>query len=247
MPPEHAKTKEVAMDLSQEQIKKRLGEAAAALITSEMKVGLGSGTTSHKFIEALAKRCEKESLHITSTASSTASAKLATQLGIPVLPIDEIGSLDITVDGADEIDPLKRIIKGGGGAHVREKIVAAMSRELVVIVDQSKLVEKLGAAKLPVEILPFGQETTKRHIEKLKIKAEWRLASSGKLFITDNGNHLLDLHFPHLLDNPEENEQEIRSIPGVVDTGFFFNMAGRVLIGFSDGQIIVKGSSQIQE
>ncbi|MBS3904280.1 MAG: ribose-5-phosphate isomerase RpiA [Simkania sp.] len=226
--------------LSQKQVKQRLGTAAAALISSGMKVGLGSGTTSHCFIEALAERCKKESLYITATASSTTSSDLAKQLGIPILNVDEIGFLDITVDGADEIDSDKRMIKGGGGAHVREKIVATMSRELVIIVDESKLVSKLGAIKLPVEILGFGRNTTKQHLENLGLQADWRLSEKGELFLSDNGNYLLDLHFPSLIDNPEFWEKEIKSIPGVIDTGFFFHLAGRVIVGFSDGQITIR-------
>jgi ribose 5-phosphate isomerase A len=223
--------------LSQEQIKRHLGEHAAKLILPKMKVGLGTGTTSHFFIEALGKRCREEHLEIKAAASSKSSADLAAKLGIPVFNIDQLGSLDITVDGADEVDPKKRMIKGAGGAHVREKIVAAMSKQLVIIVDESKLVDKLGKHKLPIEVLPFGMEVTKRHIEKLGLMCTWRMNANTKLLTTDNGNHLIDAHFPAPLDDPAMWEQRIRSIPGVVDTGFFLHLATQVLIGFSDGQI----------
>ncbi len=226
--------------LSQHQIKKRLGAEAAKLIVDGMRVGLGTGSTAHCFIEALSMRCQNENLRIITAASSEASAKLASQLGLKVLDVDSIEALDITVDGADEVDAQKRLIKGAGGAHLREKIVAAMSKKLVIIVDQSKLVERLGSHKLPIEIIPFGREITKKHLERLGTKALWRETSSNSLFITDNGNYLLDLYFSSPLDDPEEWEKSICSIPGVVETGFFFNLASQILVGFSDGQIVLK-------
>jgi ribose 5-phosphate isomerase A len=226
--------------LSQQQIKKRLGQEAAKLIQKGMHVGLGTGTTSHCFIEALAQRCREEQLNIVTTASSKASSNLALQLGLKVVDLDSIGTLDMTIDGADEVDPQKRLIKGAGGAHLREKIVAAKSEELVIIIDESKLVDQLGKHKLPVEIVPFGHECTKIHLEALGVQATWRQDEQHSLFVTDNSHYLLDLRFPSPLDSPEEWDQVIRSIPGVVETGFFFNLASRILIGFADGQIGVR-------
>lgn len=226
--------------LSKETIKCRLGEKAATLISSGMKIGLGTGTTTAYFIKALAERCKKETLDIRATASSKASWNLGASLGIPLHDIDTLGLLDITIDGADEIDPLKRMIKGGGGAHTREKIVAAASQELVILVDESKLVHRLGKTKLPIEVGSFAKETTKRHLEKIHPKTRWRLDEKGNFFITDGGNFILDMYFSSPLDNPETLEKTLRSIPGVIDTGFFFHLTGRVLVGFSDGQIIVR-------
>lgn len=207
--------------------KKAAGRKAAQLIQNGMIVGLGTGTTAACFIEALIER----HLHIRAVASSRASADLARKGGIHVVDLNEVPHVDITVDGADEIDPLKRMIKGGGGAHVREKILAYASKELVIVVDKSKCVEKLGKAKLPVEVLFFGSPSTRHQLEKLGFKGEWRKQSDGSFFITENGNLIFDIHFPHLLQNPEAEHLKIIQVPGVVDTGFFFGIAGRVIVG----------------
>ena len=225
--------------LSQDQIKARLGEKAASFIVSGMKVGLGSGSTSHCFIKSLAKRCNEENIQITGAASSQVSAELAKSLGLQIIDVDKIGFLDITVDGADEVDPQNRLIKGAGGAHVREKIVATMSKELLIIVDETKLVDQLGKAKLPIEILPFGHEVTKAHIEKAGYKGLFR-KKGNSLYLTDNGNYILDIEFKAPLENPTICEKDILKIPGVIDTGFFFHLASRVLVGFTDGQIVEK-------
>ena len=225
--------------LTQDQIKVRLGEKAASFITPNMKIGLGSGTTSHCFIQALAKRCKQEKLPIRCAASSSASAKLAKSLGLNLADIDELGSLDITVDGADEVDSRGRLIKGAGGAHVREKIVAAMSKELLILADETKLCDKLGKAKLPVEVFPFAHKITEAHLRKLGYNGSFRTQKSS-YYVTDNGNYLFDIEFKSTLDHPEQCDSEIRKIPGVIDTGFFFHMASRILVGFFDGQIVEK-------
>lgn len=204
-----------------------------------MKVGLGTGSTAFYFIERLIQRA-KEGLQIRAIASSKRSAEQAERGGIPLLDFNSITSLDLTVDGADEIDPSKRMIKGGGGALVREKIVASMSKEMVVIVDETKCVPALGKRALPVEILPFAHKATELHLNKCGYKGKWRLSPDNSLYVTDNGNYILDIHFDALRDTPEADHETICKIPGVVDTGFFFHLAGRVIIGFSDGQVVIK-------
>jgi ribose 5-phosphate isomerase A len=226
--------------MSLDSVKKAVGKAAAGLIQSGMVVGLGSGSTAHFFIQELILRQQQEGLTIRAVASSNESYQLAQKGGIPLLDINQISSIDITVDGADEIDTVKRLIKGGGGALVREKIVASMSRELVVIVDETKLVSKLGKRMLPVEIIPFGIEATRHHLEKLGYAGHWRKTKEGSLYLTDNGNFILDIQFHTLREEPENDHEMIRRIPGVVDTGFFFHLAGRVIVGFSDGQVAIK-------
>lgn len=221
--------------MSQDLAKKVAAEKATDFIQNEMIVGLGSGTTSHFFIEALAKKVQK-GLNIQCVASSKESANLAKKRGLLVFDINQVPYIDITVDGADEIDPQKRMIKGGGGAHVREKILASSSHQMVVMIDESKLVEKLGKAKLPVEILFFGAPSTRAKLEKLGYKGSWRLKEDQTFFVTENGNLLFDIHFPHLLDHPEKEEQTIRSLAGVVDTGFFFNLASFVIVGSFQGK-----------
>lgn len=220
-------------------IKKKVARAAAEFIQDGMVVGLGTGSTTRYFIERLIER-KDEGLHITFAASSQASAEIALQGGLLPAHMPSLTHIDITVDGADEIDAQKRMIKGGGGALLREKILATMSRELIIVVDETKLVSLLGKHKLPVEIVPFASSATKSEIEKLGYQGSWRKRADGSLFVTDNGNYLYDICFPHLLDHPEQTHFSLIQIPGVVETGFFFHLAGRVIVGFFDGQIVVR-------
>ncbi len=216
-------------------LKDKIGAYAAELIKPGMTVGLGTGSTAACFIEHLGKR----GLKIQAVASSEASLKLAKKVGIPLIDINSITHLDLTVDGADEIDEKKRMIKGGGGALVREKIVASMSKEMIVIVDSSKLVSKLGKHPLPVEILPFAYKVTEHAINKLGYNGSFR-KQGNHFYITDNGNYVYDIHFPTLCENPEKDNENLIHLPGVIDTGFFFHLAGRVIVGFEDGQIVVR-------
>ena len=224
--------------MSRDAIKKAVGYKAAELIESGMRVGLGTGSTAFFFIERLIERCKK-GLKIHAVASSVHSLEQAREGKIPLLDIDKVTSLDVTVDGADEIDPQKRMIKGGGGAHVREKIIASMSHEMIVIVDESKLVPQLGVCKLPVEVLPFAHLATLHKIEKAGYKGTFR-KKGNSFFITDNGNFLIDIHFDKPRARPEEDHETLIHIPGIVDTGFFFHLAGRVIVGFPDGQVVIK-------
>jgi len=225
------------MDFSK--IKKKLGERAALLVKKGMIVGLGTGSTAECFIESLAHRIEREGLSFQAVASSKCSAELARKRKITLLDIDEAPRIDLTIDGADEIDPQKRLVKGAGGALLREKILAANSFEMVVIADESKLVSHLGKTKLPIEIVPYGAEFSKSRIESLGYKGIWRSAQGGskELFVTDNGNFLFDLSFTAPLVSPERTHSELREIPGVVDTGLFFHLAKRILIGYADGRV----------
>lgn len=225
--------------MSLDDAKKSVGYTAAEFIENGMIVGLGSGTTAAFFIERLAQRCQ-EGLAIRAVSSSSTSAQLAQKSGVPLTDINEVTTIDITVDGADEIDHQKRMIKGGGGAFVREKIVANMSREMVVIIDESKLVSELGVQKLPVEILPFAHPATALHLQKLGYRGEWRRCSNGSLYITDNNNYIFDIQFVKPCCEPEIEHETILRIPGVVDTGFFFNLAGRIIIGFADGGVVIR-------
>ncbi len=222
--------------LTQEAIKDILGKKAAALVEPGMVVGLGTGTTAHQFILHLAERC-KTGLSITAVASSERSAQLAKSKGIPQASIEKVEAIDLTVDGADEVDASKRMIKGGGGALLREKIVAYASRKVVILADASKVVARLGKHPLPVEVVPFGHEMTKRHIESLGHKAAWRTSEHGTPWMSDNGNYILDILFAAPLTDPETEERRIATIPGIVETGFFFDIADEVLIGYPDGRI----------
>lgn len=208
-------------------------------IQSGNVVGLGSGSTAECFIRALTEAC-KGGLSIQAVASSRASADLAKRGGIEVLDINSVPRIDITVDGADEIDPQKRMIKGGGGAHVREKILASSSDEMVVIVDYTKLVPSVGRGKLPVEVMFYGSPATRARIEEFAPMGKWRQNEDGTLFITENGNLIYDIHFDSPPKAPEHLHEALINIPGVVDTGFFFNLAGRVIVGYPDGRTEVR-------
>lgn len=220
----------------QNAIKDILGKKAASLVEDGMLVGLGSGTTSHFFIQHLIKRCH-EGLNIRAVSSSFKSATQAKEGGIPIIDINQITHIDLTIDGADEIDPENRMIKGGGGALLREKIIAMSSEQMIIIVDESKLVSELGQFGLPIEILPFGVTMTIAKLEKLGYKGNIRKKSEDETYITDNGNYIYDIHIPDSFPEPEEDYQKINNIPGVIETGFFFNIATQVLVGYSDGNI----------
>ncbi|MEI6531942.1 MAG: ribose-5-phosphate isomerase RpiA [Chlamydiota bacterium] len=213
-------------------IKKAVGLFAAQLVPPHIIVGLGTGSTASCFIEALAERVRVEKLPIKGVATSQKSHSLATSLGIQMVNNEDVTYTDLTIDGADEIDPQKCLIKGGGGALVREKILATISHEMIVLVDESKLVKKLGNFGLPVEILPFCYHATMQKIASYDFKISLR-----KGFISDNGNFIVDLHgnFDDLINT----EKQLSAIPGVVDTGLFIGIAGRVIIGRADGTVSI--------
>lgn len=221
-----------------EACKKAAAEKAATLVEDGMIVGLGTGSTAAYFIEALGSRYKK-GLKIKVVASSNASHLLAKESGLPLIDLNSLKSIDLYVDGADEVDPKKQMIKGAGGALLREKILAHMSREMTVIVDETKLVSKLGARPLPVEVIPFGLQATLHHLHQLGYRGTLRLKSDGSPWLTENNNYLFDVKLSpssHIL----QDHDRICSIPGVVETGFFQNQAGRVIIGFKDGSVVVQ-------
>ncbi len=219
--------------------KEAAGHRAVRFIEDDMIVGLGTGSTACYFIDALIEKCQ-QGLKIEAVASSEASASKARDGRIRVLDINAITQVDITVDGADEIDQQKRMIKGGGGAHTREKILAAASKEMIVVVDETKLVNSIGQTKLPVEILHYGSPITRNRIERQGYKGQWRLAKDGSIFLTDNGNPIFDIYFDFPPPFPEEDHERLLNTLGVIDTGFFFNLAGRVIIGHTDGRVTIQ-------
>lgn len=223
--------------MSKEQQKKAAAAKALDFIKSDTIVGLGSGTTAHFFIQLLIEQVQK-GLSITAVSSSKESENLAKKGGIRIQDINEVPYIDITVDGADEIDAKKRMIKGGGGAHVREKILANYSQELIIIVDASKYVEYLGKRSLPVEVLPFGYKTVEKAIHSLKLTGDFR-KQNDQLYITDNGNYIYDVKIAYPCLNPEHVHDLLIHIPGVVDTGFFFNLAKKVIIASSESEVKV--------
>ncbi|KIC75961.1 Ribose-5-phosphate isomerase A [Neochlamydia sp. TUME1] len=222
--------------IGQQIAKKSAGYAAANLVENGMTVGLGTGSTTSFFIEKLAQRCE-EGLKIQAVATSSQSQKLALEKGIPLIDINTLFSIDLTVDGADEIDPDKTMIKGGGGALLREKIVASMSKEAIIIVDQAKLVKKLGQVPLPVEIVPFAYPATIYRIEQLGYQGKLRTHDEKELYCTDNGNYIYDIYFKEKLEKAEQLHQRLSEIVGVVESGLFIRLAGRIIVGYNDGEV----------
>lgn len=220
-----------------ESAKSAAGKAAAELIQPGMLVGLGTGSTAAQFIDHLITRDKEENLRITAVATSEASAQRAATGGIPIRDINEVTRIDITVDGADRIDPQNRMIKGGGGAHLREKIVACMSDQFVVIVDPSKLCDKLGGVPLPIEILPFAFRSTIYHIESAGYKGSLRHTGDGALFVTDSGNYLFDIDLALAPEDLTKVDAALKSIPGVLETGFFHDLATQVIVGYADGHV----------
>lgn len=222
--------------------KKGAAEKAATFIEEGMQVGLGTGSTAAYFIEALGNRV-RQGLKITAVATSQETMRQAQKLNIPLLDPDSITSLDITVDGADEIDPSNAMIKGGGGALLREKLLAHSSRKMIVIVDETKLVDHLGAHPLPIEIAPFAYQTTLKRLEEKGYRGKFRLTHEKQLFVTDNGNYIMDLQLSTPILNAPLLEQDLKKIAGVLETGLFYNLAGNVMIGYEDGLVRIKPMS----
>jgi len=224
----------------------KLNAAQAALdfVKDGMVVGLGTGSTSAHFVRLLGERV-RQGLRVKGVPTSEATRSLAEQVGIPLLEISQIAALDVDVDGADEIDPAFRLVKGGGGALLREKIVAAASKSMVVIADESKWVETLGAFPLPVEVTRFGFALTLERVRAALRAAkcgddEVVLRTSGKAnepMITDGGNYILDAH-ARLIPAPEDLGAALKDIAGVVEHGLFINLARTVILGQAKGAVI---------
>jgi ribose 5-phosphate isomerase A len=217
-------------------LKQQVGFEAAKLVKDGMLVGLGTGSTATFFIESLAKRCQ-EGLKIKAAATSLRSEELARQKGIEIIDTNSITYLDLTIDGADEIDPFLRLIKGGGGALLREKIIATTSKEMVVIADETKLVNDLGAFGLPVEIIPFCFSSTIQKLNNKGFFGNLRMTKTHQPYITDNHNFIYDIQFNPVCKDPEYAYEAIRAIVGVVELGFFFNIAKMAIVSFKDGSI----------
>jgi ribose 5-phosphate isomerase A len=212
--------------------KKAAAEAAIELVKDGMVVGLGTGSTANYAIEGLGRRVAG-GLRIRGVATSKASEELARKVGVPITTLDQVSKVDLTIDGADEVDPRFNLIKGMGGALLREKIVAFASKQEVVIIDDSKLVEVLGAkTPLPVEVVPFGHLQTKDALESLGCKASLKGGSSP--FVTDNANLIYECRFAKIED-PEMLEAEIDLIPGVVESGLFIDLATEVVVASVKG------------
>jgi len=207
-----------------------IAERALEMVPDGSRIGLGSGRAAQAFVKALGERVRNGRLHVHGVPTSEETASLARQEGIPLLTLAEAGILEMTIDGADEVDPNLDLIKGYGRALVREKIVAASSRRLIILVGDEKLVPRLGTrGKLPVEVTPFALPLCERRLGALGCRPiPYR--QGADLFVTDNGNHIIDCQIEPIPD-PTRLELDIRAIPGVVGTGLFLDMADIVLVG----------------
>ena len=218
--------------------KRLAAERACDLVESGMRLGLGTGSTAAFFVAELGRR----KLDILAVPTSEATKRQAESLGIPVSTLDEAPELDLTVDGADEVDPALNLIKGGGGALLREKLVAQASRRMVVIADSSKQVARLGRFPLPVEVIRFGVETTRRRVGQLLsemgLSPETRIRETqdGRPFLTDGGNLILDLYLDEIAD-PASLARELKFLLGVVEHGLFVRIASAALIGAGEDVI----------
>ncbi|WP_156417450.1 ribose-5-phosphate isomerase RpiA [Paenibacillus etheri] len=215
-------------------VKQLAAEKAVEYVEDGMKVGLGTGSTAYWAIRKLGERVS-EGLKITAVATSRASEEQARELGIPLVAFGDIDSLDLTIDGADELDSSLQLIKGGGGALLREKIVASNSTRMIVIADEGKVVSTLGKFPLPVEIVPFAWEWTVAELAKLGCQPELR-RSGEELYRTDNGNYIADCRFEAIEAAPKL-ALTIQNIPGVVDHGLFIGIAAMAIVGKLDGSI----------
>ena len=223
--------------------KRMVGEEAVTYIENGMVVGIGTGTTAAFMIQALARRLRAGLTIVGAVPTSRASAQLASSLGIPLTDLDTHPVLDLAIDGADEIDSKLRLIKGGGGALLREKIVATSSRRFIIIADTTKLVPQLGdAAPLPVETIPFAMTPVRMRLQALGAEVKPR-QRDGQLFRTDSGNIILDCFFANHIVDPESLDASIQSIVGVVETGLFLGLTERAIIGGAGGiQVLPKPS-----
>jgi ribose 5-phosphate isomerase A len=214
--------------------KLRAAEAAAELVVSGMTVGLGSGTTACAMVRRLGARVANEGLRFVGVATSTATAELASSLGIPLRDLDDVDTLDLNLDGADEIDDSFRMTKGRGGALLREKLVVDAARRRVAILTAEKRVARLGQKMpIPVEVSPFGLRHIDRHLQALGTSTSLRTDEAGAPYVTDGGHRIIDCHFGPIED-PEGLNDRLKRIVGVFETGLFIGLCDLVIVGHPD-------------
>jgi len=216
--------------------KEAAARASLKFVKDGQVVGLGTGSTAAYFIKLLGDQV-KSGLRIRGIPTSDRSRELALSLGIPLITLDDCQEINVTVDGADEVDPQLRLIKGGGGALLREKIVASATRQMIVVADASKQVQRLGKFPLPVEVIKFAEALVAKRIARLRAEVQLRRNADGSPYVTDENNHILDCRFGEIRD-PDGLARELSSMPGVVEHGLFIGMASVAL--FARGGEIVE-------
>lgn len=222
-------------------MKKMAGDKAAEYVKDGMVVGLGTGSTAYHMVNAIGERV-KNGLKIQAIPTSKVTEAQARELGIPLLTIDEVEHIDLAIDGVDEIDPAFNAIKGGGGALYREKVVATMADEVIWIMDDSKLVEKIGAFHLPVEIAQYGSKQAIAKMEAYGWNPVLRVRD-GKTFVTDNGNFIADLHLGAGFDI-EDVYNKLSGMLGVLEHGLFLNMCKRIIVGTDEGAVVTENPAK---
>jgi len=223
-----------------ENLKQEAAIKAAEFVKDGMIVGLGTGSTTAFFVQELGRRMKEESLQITGVTTSSQTSQLAQSLNIPLKDIDQVGKIDLTIDGADEVDSQLNGIKGGGAALLMEKIVATYSTDYMWIIDESKLSECLGAFKLPVEVIPYGSDQLFKQFEKQGYTPSYRTDEKGQKLVTDMQHYIIDLDLKSI-ENPEKLAQKLDQTVGVVEHGLFNNMVKKVIVAGQSGiQILEK-------
>ena len=227
----------------QDALKKAAGIEAARLIENGMIAGLGTGSTVKFLVDELGRRVKEEGLEFTGVTTSRRTQEQAESYGITIVDVDDVDHIDITIDGADEVDSNFNGIKGGGAALLWEKIVATNSNKIVWIVDESKVVNTIGAFPLPVEVIPFGAGHVIKKFESRGYKPTLRLDANGKEVRTDENNFVVDLHLD-LIEHPQDLAEDLITTVGVVEHGLFLNMVDTVIVGNPDGPRVMTNSNK---
>jgi ribose 5-phosphate isomerase A len=222
--------------MANDQEKEAAARASLRFVKDGQVVGLGTGSTAAYFIKLLGDEV-RNGLRVRGIPTSVRSRELAMSLGIPLITLDDCQEIDVTVDGADEVDPQLRLIKGGGGALLREKIVASATRQMIVVADATKQVQRLGKFPLPVEVIRFAQALVAKRIAALGAEVQLRRDAAGSTYLTDENNHILDCRFGEIPD-PDRLARALNEMPGVVEHGLFIGMASLAL--FARGSEIVE-------
>jgi ribose 5-phosphate isomerase A len=228
--------------MANDQEKEAAARASLRFVKDGQVVGLGTGSTASHFIKLLGEQV-KNGLRVRGIPTSVRSRELAESLGIPLTTLDECQEIAVTVDGADEVDPGLRLIKGGGGALLREKIVASATRQMVVVADATKQVQRLGKFPLPVEVIKFAQALVAKRISALGAQVHLRTGSDGKPFVTDENNHILDCRFGEIRD-PVALARQLSDMPGVVEHGLFIGFASVVLLARGSEIVELRAANQ---
>lgn len=225
--------------MSQDRAKRNAAEEAVKFVKDGMIVGLGTGSTAKIVVDLIGEKLSKD-FKIKGMPTSIKTKQQAEKLGIELINIDDQDVIDLAIDGADEVAPDMSLIKGLGGALLREKKVEKKAKELIIIVDESKMVGKLGRGELPVEVRSEDYESTATEIENIGCEAKLRLEDNGEIFVTDNKNYIYHCLFPNGIENPKEMDKKLQNINGVRDTGLFINMATKIIIGNDEGTRVLE-------